>query len=108
MTAADGRKLGAIQQRFAVLKKSFDIEDSSGRTVLRVRSGLLRPWRFDLERNGRAVARVQKRWSGALSEVFTDRDTFQLTFDQAAREEERLLVLAAALFVDLRYFERKS
>jgi uncharacterized protein YxjI len=105
---SDGRMIGAVQQRFSILKKSFDVEDARGTVLMRVRSGIFRPWRFDLERNGRAVARVQKRWSGALSEVFTDRDTFQLTFDPAVREEERLLVLAAALFVDLRYFERKN
>jgi hypothetical protein len=106
--APDGRRLGAIQQRFAILTKSFDVEDARGRPILRVRSGLLRFWRFDFERNGRPVARVEKRWSGLLSEAFTDRDLFRLSFDPALGEEERLVLLAAALFVDLRYFERKA
>lgn len=105
---ADGRPIGAVQQRFSVLKKSFDVEDARGRAVIQVRSGLFRPWRFDFERNGRMVARVEKRWSGVLSEAFTDRDNFRVTFDPALGDDERLVVLAAAIFVDLRYFERKA
>jgi uncharacterized protein YxjI len=105
--AADGRPLGAVQQRFGVVSKRFDVEDARGHVVMRVRSGPFRPWRFDLERNGRAVARVEKRWSGLLAEAFTDRDTFRVTFDPALRDDERLVVVAAALFVDLRYFEVK-
>lgn len=108
VSSADGRRLGAVQQRFGVISKRFDVEDARGQVVMRVRSGLFRPWRFDLERNGRMVARVEKRWSGLLSEAFTDRDNFRVTFDPALREEERLVVIAAALFVDLRYFERKD
>jgi uncharacterized protein YxjI len=108
VTAPDGRRLGAVQQRFSLLTKSFDVEDARGRPVLRVRSGVLRFWRFDFERNGRAVARVEKKWAGLLSEAFTDRDVFRLSFDPAVPPDERLVLLAAALFVDLRYFERKA
>jgi uncharacterized protein YxjI len=106
--AADGRPIGAVQQRLSLVKKSFDLEDARGRAVMQVRSGLFRPWRFDFERNGRTVARVEKRWSGLLAEGFTDRDDFRVTLDPALGDDERLVVLAAAIFVDLRYFERKA
>jgi uncharacterized protein YxjI len=105
---SDGRRIGAVEQRFSLLKKSFDVEDARGTVLMRVRSGLFRPWRFDFERNGRAVARVQKRWRGLLTETFTDTDTFGVSFEPSLGAEERLLVLAAALFVDLRFFERKA
>jgi uncharacterized protein YxjI len=106
--ASDGRRIGAVQQRFSLLKKSFDVEDARGTVLMRVRSGLFRPWRFDFERNGRAVARVQKRWAGILAEGFTDIDNFGVSFDPSLGAQERLLVLAAAVFVDLRFFERKA
>lgn len=105
---AAGRAFGAVQQRFAFFHKSFDVQDARGRAVMQVRSGLFRPWRFDFERNGRVVAKVEKRWSGLLAETFTDRDQFRVTFDPALGDDERLLVLAAAMFVDLRYFEAKA
>jgi hypothetical protein len=75
---------------------------------MRVRSGLLRFWSFAFERNGRPVARVEKRWTGLFAEAFTDRDTFRITWDPALSPDERLVLLAAALFVDLRYFEEKA
>ena len=106
--ASDGQMIGAVQQRFSILKKSFDVEDARGAVLMRVRSGLFRPWRFDFERNGRAVARVQKRWTGLLTEAFTDTDSFGVSFEPSLGAHERLLVLAAALFVDLKYFERKD
>jgi uncharacterized protein YxjI len=104
----DGRPIGAVQQRFALLKKSFDVEDARGTVLMRVRSGIFRPWRFDFERNGRAVARVQKRWTGIFTEAFTDTDSFAVSYEPSIGAQERLLVLAAALFVDLKYFERKA
>lgn len=103
-----GRRLGAVQQRFAVFGKAFDVEDAAGRAVLRVRSPVWRLWTFAFERRGAEVARVEKRWTGLLAEVFTDRDSFRLTFGPSASGTERLLVLAASLFVDLVYFERKA
>jgi uncharacterized protein YxjI len=106
--ASDGQKIGAVQQRFSLLKKSFDVEDARGSVLMRVRSGLFRPWRFDFERNGREVARVQKRWTGLLTEAFTDADSFGVSFEPSLGSQERLLVLAAAIFVDLRFFERKA
>lgn len=103
-----GRQIGAVQQRFAVFTKSFDVQDPTGRALLQVRSPFLRFWTFVFRRRGAEVARVEKRWSGLLAEAFTDRDNFRVTLEPAATEAERLLVLAASLFVDLRYFERKA
>lgn len=103
-----GRRLGAVQQRFALFSKAFDVQDAGGRVVLEVRSPFWRLWTFAFRRRGAEVARVEKRWSGILAEAFTDRDTFRVSFGPSATAAERLLVLAASLFVDLVYFERKA
>lgn len=107
--AADGRVLGAIQQRFAIFSKKFDVTDGSGRLLLSVSSPLWRPWTFVFEREGRALARVEKKWSGMLREAFTDADRFRVGFESPELSlDERSLVLAAALFIDLQYFEQKA
>lgn len=107
--AADGRVLGAVQQRFAIFSKKFDVTDSSGRLLLTVSSPLWRPWTFAFERDGRELARVEKKWSGMLREVFTDADRFRVAFESPELSlDERSLVLAAAIFIDLQYFERKA
>ena len=109
VTLADGRPLGAIQQRFALLSKRFDVLDPSGNTLLQVSSPFYRPWTFAFLRNEGEVARVEKKWSGLLGEAFTDADRFRVLFEAPdLRPDERALVLAAAVFIDIQYFERKA
>ena len=104
-----GKMLGALQQRFAILTKSFDVEDARGKVRYEVRSPIWRLWTFTFTKYGRNVADVQRRWSGLLSETFTDRDDFLLSMHGKNLDSEvRLLILSAALFVDLQYFERKA
>jgi hypothetical protein len=105
----DGRYLGAIQKRFSVFSKAIDVENEVGATILEVRSPFWRPWRFPFVHLDKEKAVVCKRWSGAISEIFTDRDNFLVQFlDPQLPAAERALVLAAAIFIDLLYFEKKA
>lgn len=109
VSAPDGRRLGALQQRFSLLSKRFDVEDGQGRVVMTVSSPLWSPWTFPFAKAGATVATVAKKWTGLLAESFTDKDRFRVEFsDPALPEDERRLVLAAALFIDLQYFEKKA
>ena len=105
---AAGRRIGALQQRFAFFSRLFDIEDAGGRVVLRMESSFFQFWTFPVFRDGREAARIEKKWSGLLTEVFTDADNFRVGFGAELSEDERALVLAGAVFVDLQYFERKA
>lgn len=103
------QRIGAIQKQFAFLTKKFTLEDAHGRTIMEVASPLWKLWTFPFKANGIEVASVQKKWSGLLSEAFTDRDNFRVEFgSRALGNDERLLVLAAAIYVDLTYFEKKG
>jgi uncharacterized protein YxjI len=76
---------------------------------MEVASPLFKLWTFPFKQRGREVARVQKKWGGLLSEGFTDRDTFLVEFiHPELTEQERQLVLGAALFIDLVYFENHA
>lgn len=108
ISGADGRAVGALQQRWSFFHKSFDVEDAAGRVLMTVRSPIWKPWTFTFERAGREVASVKKRWGGVLREAFTDADSFSIEFAPEIGPEERALVLAAGLFIDLQYFEAKA
>jgi uncharacterized protein YxjI len=104
-----GILLGAVQQRFAILRKSFDVEDARGKVRYEVRAPIWHLWTFTFTKWGQEVGEVQKKWSGLISEVFTDRDNFVLSFyGENLDAEDRALMLGAAVFVDLQYFERKA
>lgn len=105
----DGRPLGALQQRFSILSKKFDVQDAMGQTVLSVASPLWKPWTFPFATtSGQEVACVRKRWSGLLKEALLDTDNFRVELGKQLKAPERLLILAAAIFIDLQYFERKA
>ncbi len=109
---AEGRLVGVVRQRFAWLRRRLDLDGPGGRTLARVVGPLLRPWTFVVEQGpegrGREVGRIEKKWSGLATELFTDADTFLLTFPAAAGPLERRLLLAAAILIDYCWFERKG
>lgn len=106
---ADKKLIGSIDQRFALFSKKFDVIDDRGTVVLEVASGFFSLWTFEFMTNNKKAARISKKWSGLLAEVFTDKDKFLVEFiNPAMTEEHRQLVLAAALFIDLQYFEAKA
>jgi len=50
---------------------------------------------------------VKKKWSGLLTEAFTDKDNFAVELGNLD-ENQRRLVLAAAIYIDLMFFEKKA
>ena len=104
-----GKYIGAIQKRFSILTKRFDVENARGMTIMEVSSPIWKIWTFTFMHQGREVASVKKKWSGILSEAFTDKDNFLVEFtDRSMSESERTIVMASAVFIDLLYFERKG
>lgn len=105
----DGTPLGALQRRFSIFTKKFDLEDAHGNVVLEMRSPIWKMWTFPFYSKGNEVARIEKKWSGLLTELFTDKDIFRIVFVQNSLSDAvRWVILAAAVFVDLRFFETKA
>jgi hypothetical protein len=73
-----------------------------------VSSPLWRIWTFPFLRGGRQVGVIEKKWSGFLTESMTDRDRFMVRFTPELSDQERALLVAAGIFVDLLYFEHKA
>lgn len=106
---ANGRTLGIIERRFSILTKRFDVLDSQGRMLFEISSPFWRVWTFPFRRQGREMARISKRWSGIGFEMFTDRDNFMVEYlESSLTASERGLVLAAAVYTDLMFFEQKA
>lgn len=109
VTSAGGQPVGTIERRWSWLSKRFDVMDAQGNVLLTVESPIWHPWTFSFKRQGNIVAAVKKRWSGGLTEIFTDADNFAVQYEPGPLSSaERRLLLAAALYIDLMYFERKA
>lgn len=104
-----GRRIGHLQQRFAIFRKKFDVFDANGRLVANINSSFFRFWTFEFEDHGRVIGKIQKKWSGGMSEIFTDKDNFVVSFtDKNLSEDLRVLMLATCLLVDVVYFENNQ
>jgi uncharacterized protein YxjI len=104
-----GKLIGALQKRFSILTKRFDVENEQGQVILEVASPVWKIWSFGFTRHGRQAAMVRKKWSGLFAEAFTDKDNYLVEFeDPSMSEDERRLVMVAAVFIDLLYFETKA
>lgn len=104
----DGTYLGAIQQRWAWFHRRFDVLGPDGRALARVSTPFWHPWTFRFMRGPRELAVLRKKFPGLL-EMVTDKDTFELEFTDARLDQGvRLLVLMAAILVDLAYFEKRG
>lgn len=105
-----GVTIGSVKQRFGILKKKFDVHNQRGDVIYEMRSGFFQFWTFPFfDRQGHMAALIQKKWSGALKEIFMDADNFNVEFKNAnLSENERLIILVCSVFTDLQYFERKA
>lgn len=106
---ASGQLLGAIQKRFSILTKRFDVENARGMVIMEVSSPIWKIWTFTFMHQGAQIAQVKKKWSGLLAEGFTDKDNFAVEFTSPSMtEQEKTLVMTSAVFIDLLYFENKQ
>ncbi len=105
---ADGRRLGAVQQKFALLRRVMTIEDELGQVMATIESPWSSPWTFHVLQDGHELAVIRKKWSGLVKEAFTDADNFTLDITGPMRPWMRAVLLAATVFIDIAYFERKA
>lgn len=58
---AQGKLLGALQKRFSVLSKRFDVENERGMTIMEISSPIWRLWTFTYMHQGNQIAQVKKK-----------------------------------------------
>ena len=104
-----GNSLGYLERQFSILTKKFLVHDETSRISSEMASGLFKIWTFPFKRDGRDIAKISKKWGGAMTELFLDSDTFLLEFlDPALTPKEKAVLLCSAIFIDLLYFENNQ
>ncbi|MFO0604897.1 MAG: phospholipid scramblase-related protein [Polyangiales bacterium] len=105
---ADGSLMARIARRWTLVATRYDVLDAAGALIGEIHGPFFRPWTFELRAGGVLVACVRKRWSGLVSEVFTDADNFEVTFEANVPPRWKPLALAAAVLIDAAHFERSN
>lgn len=103
------RPVGHLQQRFAIFRKKFDVYNAQGVQIAHINSSFFRFWTFEFHQGSRKLGSIQKKWAGVLSEFFTDKDNFLITFDDPSLSaDDKALMLSTCLMVDIIYFEQNQ
>lgn len=102
---AHGRPLGAVQQRFAVLRKRYDLEGPRGEVFGQLQGPLLKPWTFNILHGEQPVGAIRKQWSGLMKEAFSDADTFGIELGDGLDANQRAVCVGATFLIDFMYFE---
>lgn len=105
----EGNYLGGMERRFSIFSKKFQVQIADTDSAIEVSSPFWRIWTFPFKRRGQKIAEISKKWTGLGFEMFTDKDTFLVEYSsENLNENERAVILAAALYVDLMFFEKKA
>ena len=105
---AQGQSLGVIERRFAVLRRIYSVRDISGAEAYQLFGPVLRPWTFQIKKNGNDFGKITKKWSGLIKESITDADNFGVMFPAEWDVRLKALFLGAVFLIDFVHFENKG
>jgi len=103
---AGGVRLGTIEREFALLRRIYKVMDASGTEVFKLFGPILRPWTFQVMRDGGEIGKITKKWSGLLKEAVTKADNFGVTFPPDLDVKQKAILLAGVFLIDFVHFER--
>jgi uncharacterized protein YxjI len=103
-----GTPLGHVQMRFSLFRRLYTVVDVATAGVTEIVGPLLRPWTFHITMGGEPVGSITKKWSGVLTEAFTDADNFGVSFPPKTSVRKKALLLGAVFLIDTVHFEDKG
>lgn len=102
-------KYGEVRRRFGFFYKKYDLVDKNGEIFARVKSPFWRLWNFPIrDKTDQEVGLVTKKWGGMMTEIFTDADKFFVQFPNNFTPDQRAVVFASAISIDMDFFDDNS
>jgi uncharacterized protein YxjI len=110
ITIADpnGMVLGTIKQKFKFFKPTFLIYNPSEVLIAEI-NGDWKAWNFTIkDAKGTQIGVISKKWAGALQEIFTSADKYNVMISPDYLDKEsKIAVLAGAITIDMVLKESK-
>jgi uncharacterized protein YxjI len=105
---ASGESIGRLSKRFSIIRKKYSVFNRADNEVYQLFGPLFRPWTFIIKSDGEEFGKITKKWSGLLTESFTDADNFGIEFPITWDVKLKALFLGAVFLIDFVHFEDKS
>ena len=101
--------IGHIRQKFRFFKPSFRILDGSEQEVGLI-TGDWKAWNFTITDAGqRQIGTITKKWAGALKELFTSADKYNVhIYPEVAEDTNKIAIVACAITIDMVLKESKN
>jgi uncharacterized protein YxjI len=110
ITILNGDNLvGTIKQKFSFFKPEFHIFNESN-TLIGTITGDWKAWNFDIkDASGKKIGLINKKWAGAMKEIFTTADKYNVTIDPEFSESitHKQAVISCAITIDMVLKESK-
>ena len=110
ITITDGNSItaGTIKQKFKFFKPEFNISDNNGQEIAKI-TGDWKAWNFDiLDANSLLIGSISKKWAGAMQEIFTSADKYNVTLNSEIKDNLRkIAILSSAITIDMVLKESK-
>lgn len=105
---AQGRKIGSIHQKFKLFKSRFEIFNATEKQIAEI-NGDWKAWNFEItDAKQQKIGSISKKWGGAMKEIFTTADKYNVTIDpEYSNTENKISILAAAITIDMILKEKK-
>ena len=103
-----GVALGFIKQKFKLFAPKFEVLDSQN-ILLAELKGDWKAWDFQFKNSqGQTLATINKKWNGAMKEIFTTADKYKVSIDaDIVNDILKKIVLSSAITIDMVLKERK-
>ena len=101
-----GSLVGKFRQRMLTLGGKFDVLDTSDQVICTV-EGKWSNFDYKFIQDGQQIAMLTKKWMGLGKELFTSADNYVINIEPNVKANDpiRIMILAAALCVDMVYGE---
>jgi uncharacterized protein YxjI len=108
ITSGDDQVIGSVQQKFKFFKPTFRIFSHEDKLIAEI-TGDWKAWNFVIKDDaGSQIGTISKKWAGALKEIFTSADKYNVTLDTAySNMMNKIAVLSAAITIDMVLKESK-
>jgi uncharacterized protein YxjI len=108
VTNAEGSVVGIIRQKFKLFKPTFKIYSASEELLAEI-SGDWTAWNFTIQDPSNSqIGTITKKWAGAMQEIFTSADKYQVHLNSDfSSMENKIAILAGAITIDMVLKESK-